>query len=661
MKKNIFKLFGIAITCASLIVPTVPSYAAPIKNLPVVSVVNFDPEYGNKELNKQKMTQIIEEAYAKKTDIIVFPEMALTGYAAGTDLMPVELAESKNGDAVKYFYELASKYDMYIIYGAPETVEGDATHAYDSAFVITPDGYVDSYQKQIVDDEAGWCIPGCHPVTFTTPFGKVGLSLGDDTFNLITQDRMYSADGCFMLASPTALTADKYSDSYSYKGMVSNTYTDYYTYVEWSDLNRNRIYNASYLSGLYIASANLVGNEGKNDEIVFAGGSNITGENDPAISSQVWSMWKTTIDKGADYVDYLMHVYAGSFDGKETLNTASINPSFASHELVEMDIYQPNLYTKWFGDIADKKVTVAKPTTKENPTVAVVNMSPEFGDCEANLKTILDYMKEADSKDVDILVFPEMALGDYVSTSNLDSIEWKTVLATATTIDGVYAKSIAEKAKEYDMYVIYGTAEINPNDPIHPYNSAFVATPAGNTESYQKVQPVEGDWATWGTKPMIIDTPWGGLGVAICMDVYAYPEMAQYYAAAGCTMYANPTASGGYAGSNFIYNTTLSSIVARDGLAILSSDLVNASGFENKSVYPGKSTIIDQNGISPVYLSGESMVEETMYVATLDLTDNVNSTDKYFNSKMISTCMEALSVGASIYDGNGKVKISTSK
>lgn len=28
-----------------------------------------------------------------------------------------------------------------------------------------------------------------------------------------------------------------------------------------------------------------------------------------------------------------------------------------------------------------------------------------------------------------------------------------------------------------------------------------------------------------------------------------------------------------------------------------------------------------------------------MYVAKLDLTDNVNSTDKYFNSAMISECM----------------------
>ncbi len=657
MKKNIFKSFVATVTGVSLFLPCQTVFAAPIKQEPVVSVVNFDPVYGNKELNKQKMTEIIENAYSSNTDIIVFPEMALTGYASSEDSMPASLAETKDGESAKYFYSLASKYDMYIVYGAPEAVEGDPAHAYDSAFVVSPDGFVDSYQKQIITDEKGWCIPGNHPVTFSTPFGKVGLSLGDDTFDLITQDRMYSKDGCFMIASPTALEAEKYTDNYKYEGFVSNPYSDRYIYLGWDDLNRNRVLNASYLSGLYIATANLIGKEGAKDELLFAGGSNITGENDPDISSEVWSIWKTTIEQGADYVDYIMHTYAGSFDGNETLNTSAINPEFASHGLVDMDIYQPNLYTKWFKDIAEKKVKARKARKKNGPVVAVVNMSPEYANCDANLKTMLDYMKEAASQKVNILVFPEMSLGDYVSTSDPESIGWKTVIDTAQTIDGTYAKTIAAKAKEYGMYVIYGTPEVNANDPMHPFNSAFVATPKGNTMSYQKVQPVEGDWATKGIEPLIIDTPWGGLGIAICMDVYAYPEMAQYYAAAGCTMYANPTASGGYAGSNFIYNTTLSTITARDGLAVLSSDLVNTSGYEDSSLYPGKSTIIDQNGVSPVYLSGESMVEEKMYVAKLDLTDNVNSTDKYFNSAMISECMSKLSSGETIYDGNGRVYV----
>lgn len=658
MNKKTIKSLAMTFICATLLVPATQVYAEPLNKKPVVTVTNFDPAYGNKELNRLKMAAIIDEAHSSKgTDIIIFPELAVTGYAALDDTMPVRLAETKTGETAKFFSDIAEKYNMYIVYGAPEVVANDPAHAYDSAFVVTPDGYVDSYRKQVVSSDSKWCVPGSNPVTFETPFGKVGLSLGDDTFELITQDRMYSADGCFMLSSPSAIEAESYVGKYDYDGMISNVYSDPYSYYEWTDLNRNRTYNASYLSGLYIASANLIGKEGKNDELTFAGGANITGENNPNVGGKVWSMWKGDINKGADYTKYIMNVYAGGFDSEIEINSASIDPAYATHSLVDMDIYQPNLYTRWFGDLAEGKGKVSKQGIKSNPTVAVVNMSPEFGDCDANLKTMLDYMKQADESNVDILVFPEMALGDYAATSDPTSIEWKTVLDTEQTVDGAYAKVIEEKAKEYGMYIIYGTAEVNPGDATHPFNSAFVATPKGDTESYQKVQPVEGDWATKGTDPLIIDTPWGGLGVAICMDVYAYPEMAQYYSAAGCTMFANPTASGGYAGSNFIYNTALSSITARDGLAILSSDLVNDSGYENKSIYPGKSTIIDQNGVSPVYLSGESMVDETMYIATLDLSDNVSYSADALNIKMISECMKTLSESGPLYDGSGRMKI----
>ena len=97
MKKNIFKSFVATVTGVSLFLPCQTVFAAPIKQEPVVNVVNFDPVYGNKELNKQKMTEIIENVYSSNTDIIVFPEMALTGYASSEDSMPASLAETRDG------------------------------------------------------------------------------------------------------------------------------------------------------------------------------------------------------------------------------------------------------------------------------------------------------------------------------------------------------------------------------------------------------------------------------------------------------------------------------------------------------------------------------------------------------------------------------------
>lgn len=622
---------------------------------PKVSVVNFDPAYGDKQANVAAMADIIREADAEDTDIIVFPELAVTGYASGDVTMPVEAAEDKGGQTAAYFSDLAQEYDMYIVYGAPEKVEGDDAHAYNSAFVCTPSGQVDSYQKMLTEDEGEWCVSGSGAVTFDTEFGKVGLSVGDDTYNLIEQDRAYSADGCFMIASPSALQAEDYTQSYDYSDAVTCEYTEAYDYSNWTDYNLNRLHNVSYLSGLYVASANLNGTDGENDEFSFGGGSMVVGLTDPDTYNQIWDMWQDDIGTGADYVDYIMKVYAGGKDSTEELCTAEIIPSYASHELVAMDIYQPDLYTKWFAELGEENAEfTTEPTTEENPTVAVVNMTPKWADKAANTAEMLSYVSQAAEQGVAILTFPEMILADYAATSEQGSALWNAVVANAESTDGVYAKQIAAAAKQYNMYIIYGTAEVNPEDPQHPYNSAFVATPEGETISYRKIQPVEGDWATWGSEPVIVDTRWGGMGISICMDTYAYPELARYYAAAGCRIFVNPTASSGYAGSNFIYNTALSSIASREGIAVLSSDLVNTCGLDNSATYPGKSTILTTNGISPIYLTEESMTDETMYVAELDLT-NVGFPLEDYNASAISEEFASLAADEPLYDGTGAV------
>lgn len=632
---------------------------------PVVSVVNFSPVWGDKESNISSMTSIVESAAKTNTDIIVFPEMAVTGYSSGTEYldnskisMPVELAESKSGKTAAYFSCLAEKYDMYIIYGAPETVEGDSTHAYNSAFVCTPDGKVDSYQKMLVADEGEWCTAGSNPVYFNTEFGKVALSVGDDIYDLVELDRIYAADNCFMIAAPTAIEAEDYTQSYDYSNAVYCDYTSSYYYNNWTDYNRNRIYNIGYMTNIYIASSNLIGAGGKDGNIEFGGGAMLVGMNSPEEYNKIWSMWKSLIGEGRDLVDYIMKIYAGSADSTNTLYTASINTSYASRELVDEDIYQPNLYAKWYAELADKGMSIATPPVSTgNPVVATVNMTPLWDNKAANTEEMINYMSEAYNNGVNIIVFPEMALADYAATSDPESPEWKAVVKNAESTDGEYATAIANAAKEYNMYVIYGTAEMNPNDKMHPYNSAFVATPEGKTFSYRKIQPVEGDWTTWGTEPMIVNTPWGGMGISICMDTYAFPELARYYAAAGCTMLINPTASTGYAGSNFIYNTAISTITARDNLALISSDLVNVSGYNDSMLYPGKSTIITTNGISPIFLTEESMTDETMYIAELDMT-HIGFSLKGYNAKVMSKAYSKLAAGTAVYDYSGIVSSS---
>ena len=154
-KKRFLKKFAAFTTAAMLAVSAaVPAYATdwsryerleqPEKSWQFaeneLGVVNFTPVWGNKEANIQNMVQYIEEARQKGVKILLFPEMCVTGYVSADDpdselyKMAVENAEALDGPTAKTFAELSDKYDMWIIYGATQTVEGDSEHAYNSAF-----------------------------------------------------------------------------------------------------------------------------------------------------------------------------------------------------------------------------------------------------------------------------------------------------------------------------------------------------------------------------------------------------------------------------------------------------------------------------------------------------------------------------------------------
>ena len=111
MKKKVKVISSLSLA-ATLIVPSaIVGFAADVETTenPTVSVVNFSPESGNKSTNIASMSKIIEQADEQGTDIIVFPEMSVTGYSKE---IPVALAESKTGSTAAYFSDLAEKYDI---------------------------------------------------------------------------------------------------------------------------------------------------------------------------------------------------------------------------------------------------------------------------------------------------------------------------------------------------------------------------------------------------------------------------------------------------------------------------------------------------------------------------------------------------------------------
>lgn len=238
--------------------------------------------------------------------------------------------------------------------------------------------------------------------------------------------------------------------------------------------------------------------------------------------------------------------------------------------------------------------------------LGVVNFHPVWGDKEANIASMKKYIEDAHSKGVKILLFPEMCVTGYVSSSNPESEDYKWAVESAEELTGPTAKTFAEISDEYDMWIVYGATQKIEGDTEHAYNSAFACSPDGDITAYQKIHPVEGSWCTAGETPVLLDAgEYGKIGLSICYDTYATPELARYYAAQGCNLLLNPTAtSRGYSTEDdsaweWYYKNRIESAASREGFTILSADLVGKDGLNDKYTFPGGSVIL--NGSAAYY------------------------------------------------------------
>ena len=245
--------------------------------------------------------------------------------------------------------------------------------------------------------------------------------------------------------------------------------------------------------------------------------------------------------------------------------------------------------------------------------LGVVNFKPEWGNKEANVRSMLNYIEKAHEKRVKILLFPELCVTGYISSSYPDSLEYQTAVTLAESADGPTATTFAEVANAYDMWIIYGATETIADDSNHAYNSAFICSPEGEVTTYQCISPVEGSWCIPGKNPVLINAgKYGLLGISINNDTYSMPEIGRYYAAKGCNILLNPTATAenyidtdgdgvkDYEGWLWYYKNRIESNTSRDGYTLLSANLVGADGptdsvSEQIYDFPGGSVILQSD------------------------------------------------------------------
>ncbi|NPV87949.1 beta-ureidopropionase [Coprothermobacteraceae bacterium] len=106
-----------------------------------VGYVQFKPKFGDKEYNTKRMMEL---ASTLDADVIVFPELANTGYVFKTQEEVNDLAETAEGPTVMAMKDFAKEKGSLLTFGFAER-DGDSV--YNSAATVTPEGNVYIYRK----------------------------------------------------------------------------------------------------------------------------------------------------------------------------------------------------------------------------------------------------------------------------------------------------------------------------------------------------------------------------------------------------------------------------------------------------------------------------------------------------------------------------------
>jgi len=139
----------------------------------------------NKQENIKKIEEITVKAKEQGADLVIFPELFLTGYVVRDQIY--ELAETIPGPSTQKMEQVAKETGMYIIFGMPELSEKTRATVFNTAVFIGPDGFIGKYRKMYlpthsVFEEKRHFRPGYQVAAFDTPIGKIGMCICYDIF-----------------------------------------------------------------------------------------------------------------------------------------------------------------------------------------------------------------------------------------------------------------------------------------------------------------------------------------------------------------------------------------------------------------------------------------------------------------------------------------------
>jgi len=185
-----------------------------------VACANFQTKWGDKGANLEKIETITREAAKGGSNIIIFPELALSGYECDESIrqskkpcfMHRDLAETVPGPSTKKIAEVARDLGVYVIFGMPEKDKHNPSLVYISSAIVGPKGILGTYRKLHLAPLPNFteeiCFTSGNKVPiWETDYGPIGVLICYDFWYFPELARIVTLKGARLIINTTASVA----------------------------------------------------------------------------------------------------------------------------------------------------------------------------------------------------------------------------------------------------------------------------------------------------------------------------------------------------------------------------------------------------------------------------------------------------------------------
>lgn len=198
-----------------------------------LALAQINTKLGDVDANLEKHLLLIKSALKNGSDLVLFPELSLTGYAL-QDLVP-SVALSPDQDARVFRHLKQASRDIDIVVGF---INADARHRFFISAAYLSNGEIVHIHNKVylptygIFDEKRFIAPGDRFRTFQTRWGCVGILICEDFWHASSPYLLWQSGADILLmtsASPGRGVTDEQLGSAKWVETINQTYAGLFT------------------------------------------------------------------------------------------------------------------------------------------------------------------------------------------------------------------------------------------------------------------------------------------------------------------------------------------------------------------------------------------------------------------------------------------------